>query len=141
MHGAGPALAQLDLRVEGGFAGPLEIDRNAAELEAVLEAGFAERDVAAWLARLIAEDVPCGPVNDYRAVEASEQALANGYLTTVEHPNLGTLRTAGIPIQLSGTPPPPLRPAPELGMDTETVLLDLGYDWPQIEALRRAEVI
>ncbi len=135
------ALDRPDLEHDGRFAGPWDRDRNAAELEAVLEAIFAERDVAAWLARLIAEDVPCGPVNDYRAVEASEQALANGYLTTVEHPNLGTLRTAGIPIQLSGTPPPPLRPAPELGMDTETVLLDLGYDWPQIEALRRAEVI
>ncbi|HLZ70112.1 MAG TPA: CoA transferase [Dehalococcoidia bacterium] len=135
------ALGKPDLEHDPRFAGPWDRDRNAAGLEELLEAIFATRAVADWLARLITEDVPCGPVNDYRAVEASEQALANGYLTTIEHPNLGTLRSAGIPIHLSATPPPPLRSAPELGMDTETVLLDLGYDWPQIEALRRAEVI
>lgn len=123
------------------FAGPWERDRHADALEALLEARFAERPVAEWIERLVANDVPCGPVNDYRAIADDPQVAANGYLTTVDHPNLGAIRTAGIPIHLSGTPPGPLRAAPELGQHTEETLLALGYSWEQIERLRSDEVI
>jgi CoA:oxalate CoA-transferase len=123
------------------FAGPWERDRSDNELEALLEQRFAECPVSHWIERLVANDVPCGPVNDYHAVVDDPQVLANDYLTTVEHPNLGRIRTAGIPIHLSGTPPDPVRPAPELGQQTEAVLLDLGYSWEQIESLRDDAVI
>ena len=139
------ALGRTDLIDDPRFAGPWDRHHNAAELETLLESVFAERTVAEWLDRLIAEDVACGPVNDYRALvdegPLAEQVRVNGYLTTVEHPNLGALRTTGIPIHMSGTRPDPVRPAPELGQHTEEVLLDLGYTWEQIEALRRDEVI
>jgi crotonobetainyl-CoA:carnitine CoA-transferase CaiB-like acyl-CoA transferase len=123
------------------FRGPWERKRNEDELEALLEAIFAERTVTEWLDRLMAEDVPAGRVNDFRDVVDDPQVLANGYVTELDHPNLGHLRTAGIPIHLSGTPPDPVRPAPELGVNTEDVLLELGYTWPQIEQFKRDEVI
>ncbi len=135
------ALDLPDLEADARFAGPWDRDRNAAELETLLEERFAQRPAAEWLARLVACDVPCGPVNDYRAIAEDPQVLANGYLTTVDHPNLGVLRTYGIPIHLSGTPPDPVRPAPELGQHTEATLLALGYTWEQIERLRIDGVI
>lgn len=139
------ALGRPGLAADPRFAGPWDRHANAEELETVLEAVFAERPVAEWLERLAAEDVPCGPVNDYRAylddAGLREQVEVNGYLATVDHPNLGCLRTAGIPIHLSGTPPDSVRPAPELGQQTEEVLLDLGYTWEQIEELKTNEVI
>jgi CoA:oxalate CoA-transferase len=135
------ALDLPDLEHDERFAGPWERDRYAEDLEALLEAQFAERPVAEWLDRLVANDVPCGPVNDYRAVSDDEQVLANGYLTTVDHPNLGPIRTAGLPIHLSGTPAEPVRPAPELGQHTEEILLAAGYTWAEIERLRVDEVI
>lgn len=50
-------------------------------------------------------------------------------------------RTAGLPIQLSGTPAGPVQPAPELGRHTEEVLLAAGYTWEELDGLRRREVI
>ena len=139
------ALDRPDLIDDPRFAGPWDRHANAEELETVLEEIVAERSVGEWLERLIAEDVPCGPVNDYRALiegeELPAQLQANGYLTSVEHPNLGTLRTTGVPIHMSGTPPPPVRHAPELGQQTEEVLLEVGYSWEEIDRLRRDEVI
>ena len=139
------ALDRPDLIDDPRFCGPWDRHASAEELETVLEEIFATRSVGEWLDRLIREDVPCGPVNDYRALVEGEdlpaQLQANGYLTSVEHPNLGTLRTTGIPIHMSDTPPDPVRPAPELGQQTEQMLLELGYSWEEIERLRRDEVI
>lgn len=135
------ALDLNELEHDPRFAGPWERDQNAAELEHILEGRFVQRPVNEWLDQLVAHDVPCGPVNDYRAVAADEQVLANKYLTSVEHPNLGPIRTAGVPIHLSGTPPEPVRPAPELGQHTEEILLAAGYSWEEIEGFRRDEVI
>ena len=131
------ALGRPDLIDDPRFRGPWERHAHDGDLVALLEEIFVERSVAECLARLRAEDVPCGPMSDYRDFVANPQLEANGYLATVDHPNLGALRTAGLPLQFSGTPPPPVRPAPELGQDSEALLLDLGYDWPAIEALRR----
>ncbi|SVA33997.1 uncharacterized protein METZ01_LOCUS86851, partial [marine metagenome] len=45
------------------------------------------------------------------------------------------------PIRMSDTPPSPAAAAPELGQHTEEVLLELGYDWDRIAALREAGAI
>ena len=139
------ALGHPELAVDSRFAGPWDRHAHAEELETELEAIFAERPVAEWMERLLAEDVPSGPVNDYRAyledADLAAQVEANGYFATVDHPNLGGLRTAGIPVQMSGTPADPARPAPELGQHTEEVLLELGYSWEQIEGLKIKEII
>jgi CoA:oxalate CoA-transferase len=139
------ALGHPELVDDPRFAGPWDRHHNAEALEETLEGIFATRPVSEWLDRLIAADVPCAPVNDYRALIAGDdlttQLEANEYLTTVEHPNLGTLRTAGIPLHMSATPPGPAGHSPELGQQTEQVLLELGYTWEEIERLRRDEVI
>lgn len=135
------ALGHPELEQDARFAGAWDRHHNADELEATLESIFAERAVAEWTQRLREQDVPHGPVNDYRDVVDDPQVLANGYITTVDHPNLGPIRTAGIPIHMSGTVPDPVAPAPELGRHTEEVLLDLGYAWEEIGKLREDEVI
>ena len=57
--------------------------------------------------------------------------LANHYVTSVEHPSGAMLRLVPPPVQFDGAPPA-LGHAPEVGADTEAVLLELGYDWDDV---------
>ncbi len=135
------ALGRPELADDTRFAGPWERKANEDELEALLEEIFVQRTAQEWLDSLMAQDVPCGLVKDFRQVVDDPQVLANGYVANLDHPNLGPMRVAGVPFHLSGTPPEPVRPAPELGRNTEEVLLDLGYSWEEIGHLREDEVI
>jgi len=71
-------------------------------------------------------------------VEADPQARVNGYLVEVDHPDWGPMVSIGSPIAFSDTVAEPAVRAPELGEQTEEVLLELGYDWDEIAALREA---
>lgn len=135
------AVARPDLAADERFAEPFARWTNADALEGELAAAFCASPRDYWLDSLIAHDVPCGPVQDYVEVASCPQALANGYITAIDHPSLGELRVVGTPIRLSDTPASIRMPAPELGQHTEEILLDLGFDWPQIEALKAAEVV
>lgn len=130
-----------ELATDERFAAPFARWSNADALEAEFTRAFLSAPRDHWLERLIAHDVPCSPVQDYLDVGNDPQALANGYVTTVEHPYLGTLRVPGSPVRLSETPPSIRASAPELGQHTEEILLDLGYTWEAIEKLKTAEVI
>jgi CoA:oxalate CoA-transferase len=135
------AAGRPDLIEDQRFAAPFARHANADALESELTATFLGDTRDAWLERLVEHDVPCSPVQDFVEVGNDPQALMNGYITTVEHPTLGTLKVVGPPVQLSETPGSVRMPAPELGQHTEEILLDLGYNWEQIEALKMAEVV
>jgi formyl-CoA transferase len=95
----------------------------AAAIEAVTVTGT--RD--AWLARLEAAGVPCGPILDYAEAFDQPQAKAREMAVEVDHPVLGRVRTIGTPIKMSETPLDPSRRAPLLGEHTAAVLEALGY--------------
>jgi formyl-CoA transferase len=135
------ALGRPDLATDERFAEPFNRWSNADALEVELTAVFRSGNRDEWLKRLIAHDVPCSPVQDFADVGNDPQALANGYVTTVEHPSLGTLRVVGSPVRLTETPASVRMPAPELGQHTEELLLEVGYDWETIAKLRTDEII
>src|SRR4029079_11825357 len=91
---------------------------------------------ARWLAALEANDIPCGPINDYAQVFADPQVVARGMVLETEHPVLGRLRTLGSPIKLSETPADPSRRAPLLGEHTVAVLREFVFNEAEIAALR-----
>jgi crotonobetainyl-CoA:carnitine CoA-transferase CaiB-like acyl-CoA transferase len=111
------------------------------ELFDLLTATFRSRTTADWLRRLCGIGVRCAPVRDYLEVMQDEGVWMNGYLQRFEHPDLGEITTLGCPIRLSDTPARPGRLPPEIGQHTEEVLLELGIDWGEIEALRRIRAI
>ncbi len=71
----------------------------------------------------------------------SEQARANGYLLELDHPTAGRVLVAGTPVTMNGEIPQQARPVPELGEHTEEVMLELGYSWEEIVAMREAGAI
>jgi CoA:oxalate CoA-transferase len=89
-----------------------------AELQAVMETALAHADVDAWLARLEAADIPCGPINDVAAVLSHPQVRARNMVVTADDERLQGLAMAGNPIKSSRHPDPPTRgPVPDLGGD------------------------
>jgi len=94
-----------------------------------------------WLAAFAANNVPCGPINDYSEVFADPQIQARRMVLETDHPTLGRLKTLGSPLKLSATPSQPGRRAPLLGEHTREVLRTAGFGDEEIEALFRSGAI
>ncbi|MGH9140911.1 MAG: CoA transferase, partial [Vicinamibacterales bacterium] len=115
--------------------------QHRAELAGRIEAITGTKPRAHWLALLEANDIPCGPINDYAQVFADPQVLAREMVVETDHPTLGHLRTLGSPIKMSATPPEVSRRAPQLGEHTDEVLTEAGLSATEIAALRAASAI
>jgi itaconate CoA-transferase len=98
--------------------------RNALEPE--LEREFAARSAEEWLERLRVARVPCGAVNDVRAVLEHPQLAHNRLVTEVGSP-AGTIPVVGSPFLVDGERPES-GSVPALGEDTADVLRDLGAE-------------
>jgi crotonobetainyl-CoA:carnitine CoA-transferase CaiB-like acyl-CoA transferase len=115
--------------------------RHRDELAAAIEAITIGEPRAHWLALFDANEIPCGPINDYARVFADPQVIAREMVVETEHPALGRLRTLGSPIKLSATPPDVRRRAPQLGEHTTEVLRETGYSDADIQALRTEHAV
>lgn len=115
--------------------------RNREALRPLLAERLAADTTAAWLARLDAAEIPCGPINDILTAFASPQARARAMDVTIEHPRLGPIRQAGVPFKLSATPATIRSAPPLLGEQTDELLAELGYGAGEIAALRAGGVV
>jgi crotonobetainyl-CoA:carnitine CoA-transferase CaiB-like acyl-CoA transferase len=116
---------------------------HCADCIALLDEVFARRPRAEWV-RILAEggDFIFSIINSVDDLPEDPQMLANGYVTTFEHPAFGPTRVVGLPVRLSDTPGSIRLPAPEFGQHTEDILTGvLGYSWEEIGRLREEEVI
>jgi formyl-CoA transferase len=97
---------------------------------------------AYWLETINKAGVPCGPINDIAGVFAEPQTQHLGIARAVHHPVLGDIRVVGQPINMSENPQPEaLRPTPELGQHTDSILADLGYDAATIADFRARGIV
>jgi crotonobetainyl-CoA:carnitine CoA-transferase CaiB-like acyl-CoA transferase len=114
--------------------------RHAAELVPELRAALAERNAREW-EEIFGERVPCAAVRPIEDMFDHPQVLAEGLVTTLDHPVVGRYRTMTKPIALSDTPGPSPTAAPTFGQHSDEVLGDYGYSAGEIAALRERGVI
>jgi crotonobetainyl-CoA:carnitine CoA-transferase CaiB-like acyl-CoA transferase len=100
--------------------------RNRADLASRIEAITSGKPRAHWLELFDANNIPCGPINDYSQVFQDPQVVARELVVDVDHPTLGAIRALGSPIKLSAAPPDVRRRAPLLGEHTDEVLSELS---------------
>jgi crotonobetainyl-CoA:carnitine CoA-transferase CaiB-like acyl-CoA transferase len=98
------------------------IEALSPELERVL----ATDTVDTWVARLLAEGIPCGPILDYAQVFDAPHTAARRMVEVVSHPVEGSVRTLGIPVKLDDTPGTVRRAPPLLGEHTDSVVSALA---------------
>ena len=132
------AIGRPELRDDPRFADFAARDANRDALLPILEAAFAERTSAAWLALLAEHGIPSSAVNEVAEALADPQAVARGAIVELEHPRFGTVREIATPLRV-GEEERPLRRAPARGEHTEKVLLGLcGYTVERIAELGEA---
>jgi len=114
---------------------------NQAELAAQIEAVTSQQPRAHWIALFEANEIPCGPINNYEQVFADPHIIAREMAVDVEHPTLGRMKSLGSAIKMSGTPTNPRRRAPLLGEHTEAVLKEYGFSADEIASLHAAGAV
>jgi len=135
------ALGHDELRTDPIFESALARYQNRTAVIARIDAIFLERDLAEWAERLTANDCVWAPMQTPAEVARDVQTVANGYLLPGEHPEHGAFHTVASPVQLGGETAGTSRRAPELGQDTEAVLLEHGYTWEDIAQLKESSAI
>ena len=129
------------LTQDARFAVPVDRRGHVREAVELIEQRIASAPREHWAAIFDANDFPWAPAADELEIAEDPQALANGYVRTMEHRSGHELKVIGVPFSLDQAPTTNYSSAPELGEHTELVLEELGYDWDAIADLKQAGAI
>ncbi len=115
----------------------LYFEDDKAELWPILDSVFATKPTAEWCELLGAAGLRFAPVRDHADVADDPGVRANGYITRIDDPSVPGSETDVVraPVRFSEPTPAIGAHVPELGQDTESVLLEAGYSWDDIAAL------
>ncbi|HXK32689.1 MAG TPA: CoA transferase [Dehalococcoidia bacterium] len=134
------ALGREDLRDDPRFANIMLRRDNAPALVEELDSEFGKRTLEEWGQILDRNNVWWAPVNTITQAIQDPVVQGAGALTKVEGPD-GDIPLVATPVDFYGTPAAARGPSPELGQHTEEVLLEMGFDWDKIIALKEAGAI
>ncbi|HTR70039.1 MAG TPA: CoA transferase [Mycobacteriales bacterium] len=132
-------IGREDLATDRRFADLAARRTNSAACVAILDAEFAGRTFEEWKTLLSGIDAPWSPVQSVPELLDDPQVIANSYIGEVAHDG-GSYRLPNVPVQFDGRPAA-LRRAPEHGEHTESILIELGYDWDRVAQLKEASAI
>jgi len=124
-----------DLATDPRFVDSAARAANSEACIAELDAVFAARSADEWRDLLVRQRGVWAIVQTPRETRCDPQVVANGYVGSMDVDDDTELTVAMPPVQFNGEQPTP-SPAPELGADTDRVLLELGYDWDRLVAMK-----
>jgi crotonobetainyl-CoA:carnitine CoA-transferase CaiB-like acyl-CoA transferase len=144
-HSLFGAMDRPELREHPRFASRDMRVRHAAEVDACVESWTRTRTVAAILARLERDQVPCAEVREPAQAIRDPRVVGRGDTVPLEHPVHGIVADiygTGLPISFSDAASGFDRPAPSLGQHNQEVYGDLlGYSAGRLDELRANGVI
>ncbi len=68
--------------------------------------------------------------------EGFTNTIENNFFTEVDHPEAGPVKYLTSPVKFNQYPAQIQGASPEIGQHTEEMLIELGYDWDEIERLK-----
>jgi len=118
------------------FADALKLFANSKAASDLMVEAFARKPFAYWREHLKTMKGQWAPIQSFLELIDDEQAIANDMIIEVEAADGGKpLRLVRGPVQFNGEPLQTTR-APQASEHTEIVLMELGFDWDRIEALK-----
>lgn len=131
------------LAKDSRFGTPDARAENNSALVSELDTRFAKFTAKELTQRLYNARVNASPIVSFKELAEDKQAWANDYLLKTHCAEVDReVEIRGLPISLSKTPGSVETLGPELGQDTEIVLMELlGMEWEAIEELKAKEVI
>lgn len=134
------SIEREELMTDSRFENIEQRRTNGPALVAELDAVFATKSMAQWGEIFDRHDVWWAPINSINEVVEDPMAQAAGAFAEIPGPD-GPIPVVATPADFTDTPQAPRGAVPELGQHTEEVLLELGYSWDQIVALKERGAI
>ncbi len=135
------ALDRPDLLDDPRFADLRSRRANKETCIERLDTIFASKPLSHWEQALDRSGMWWARVQDFvEVVEEDEQAVAAGAFVKTPTGD-GEADMLATPVDFGGAAPIPKAMTPEFGQHTEEILLELGYDWAAIAALRDSGAI
>jgi len=129
------ALGIEDLSADARYATHDAQVAHREELQQLWRQEFARRTTKQVVDALETVDILCAPVKDIEAALNDPQVAHNQMVVDMRDPEVGAIRTVGIPVKLEGTPGSVRRTPPRLGQHTNEVLAELGFSPEEIRTL------
>lgn len=136
------AMGREDLATDERFAKHDARAQRLAQINGIVGDWMRSLDAREACRRLDEVGQPYSLIYTVDEIVQDPHYAARGSIATMQHPRLGPMKMQAVTPRMLGTPPPPLRPAPLLGADTDDVLQTiLGRHPDEIEQLRRDKII
>ena len=129
------AIDREDLKSDPRFADSAQRHANARMLVELLDAVFAQKDLAEWIPTLERNRITFSIVQRYDAIPDDPQMREAGLFLDIE--GAPGRRTVDSPITVLGESKRVPLLAPELGQHTREVLAAAGYDHDELQRLQR----
>ncbi len=110
--------------------------QNCEELVRIIDEVFASKNREEWEKRFKENNCIYSRVETPLDVIINPQALANDFFAEIDHPTLGKIKLVASPVKFHEDPASVRTPAPDVGQNTEEILLDLGYSREDIAELK-----